>query len=205
MLAAVVGFAVALYDLELSRLDGALLMAGMLAAAALIIRWAKLDARAVPDAHEDEETPRRRPVIEVLVGVVALGATLLGAELLVRGGSALAVQLGMSSAFVGLTVVAVGTSLPELATSLASARRNEQDMVLGNVVGSNLFNALAVGGSAAIVSPSTVDPSFRLTSMLMVGGSAIAGLLAITGRQLVRWEGFILLAAFIGFIYLTLQ
>ena len=102
-----------------------------------------------------------------------------------------------------LTLVAVGTSLPELATSLAGIRRQEHDIVLGNVLGSNLFNAFAVAGLAGILGPGAADESFRFASYAMVACAVVAGLLAFTGRQLVRWEGLVLLVGFCAFVYLT--
>jgi len=137
------------------------------------------------------------------MGLGALALTLLGADLLVRGGTELADQVGVDSAFVGLTLVAVGTSLPELATSIAGVRRGQHDMVIGNVVGSNLFNALAVAGVAGTIGPGTVDDGFSLTSLVMVGCAALAGILAFTGRELVRWEGLLLISGFGGFVWLS--
>ena len=115
----------------------------------------------------------------------------------------LAESMGVGSAFIGMTLVAVGTSLPELATSIAGIRQGEHDMVLGNVVGSNLFNALAVAGLGGALAPGPVDPGFQLGAVAMVLCSALAGLLAITGRELVRWEGLVLLGGFAGYVWLS--
>ena len=146
---------------------------------------------------------RTKPVREVVVGILTLGLTLLGAELLVRGGTELAAQLGLDSAFIGMTLVAAGTSLPELATSIAGIRQGEHDLVVGNVVGSNLCNALAVGGIAAVIGPGAIDPSLRLGATAMVLSAAVAGTLALTGRRVVRWEGVVLLAGFAGYVWLS--
>lgn len=205
MFVAVCGFAAAIYDLELQRYEGIALLGSMAFAALLVVRWARADQRdglAMPDDDDASiaEISRNR---ELGMGLLALALTLLGAELLVRGGTDLADQIGVDSAFVGLTLVAVGTSLPELATSIAGVRRGEHDMVIGNVVGSNLFNALAVAGVAGTLGPGSVDSGFRLASMVMVGCAALAGVLAFTGRELVRWEGILLLAGFGGFVYLS--
>jgi len=205
MFVAVSGFAFAIYDLRLERYEGIGLLCSMLFAAILVVRWARADQRAglaMPD-EDDTEISEISWAKEVGMGLLALGLTLLGAELLVRGGTTLADQIGVDSAFVGLTLVAVGTSLPELATSIAGVRRGEHDMVIGNVVGSNLFNALAVAGTAGTLGPGPIDPGFRLTSLVMVGCAALAGLLAFTGRELVRWEGILLLAGFGGFVWLS--
>jgi len=209
MLAAVTVLAVMLYDLELTRVEGLILLAGMVVAALFIIRWARQDTdlgimslEEDPEIDSDEPaeiSPRR----EIGLGVLSLLATLGGAELLVEGGSALAESLGVGSAFIGMTIVAVGTSLPELATSLAGARRHEDDLVVGNVLGSNLFNALAVAGLAATISPGEIEPRFRIASITMVACAALAGWFAFTGRKLVRWEGMLLLVGFLAFILMS--
>lgn len=205
MFVAVSGFAAAIYDLELELYEGVTLLSSMLLAGFLVVRWARADQRAGLAMPDDDDTdvseiswPR-----EVGMGLLALSLTLLGAELLVRGGTELASHLGVDEAFIGLTLVAVGTSLPELATSIAGVRRGEHDMVIGNVVGSNLFNALAVAGVAGTLGPGALDSGFRLTSLVMVGCAALAGLLAFTGRELVRWEGILLMLGFAGFVWLS--
>ena len=200
MFIAVAAFAILLWDLELGRIEGGGLALGMVVTVLLMVRWARGDARAgrLPLAVEGSASFNARK--ETLVGAGMLGLTIVGAELLVRGAGRLAVELEISSAFVGLVIVAVGTSLPELATAVAAARRGETDLVLGNVLGSNLFNSLMVGGSAAIIRPGIVDPDFRIPLGFMVASALIAGLFVVTGRSLVRWEGASLLAVFVGFV-----
>ena len=200
MFIAVAAFAILLWDLELGRIEGGGLALGMVVTVLLMVRWARGDARAgrLPLAVEGSASFNARK--EILVGAGMLGLTIVGAELLVRGAGRLAVELEISSAFVGLVIVAVGTSLPELATAVAAARRGETDLVLGNVLGSNLFNSLMVGGSAAIIRPGIVDPDFRIPLGFMVASALIAGLFVVTGRSLVRWEGASLLAVFVGFV-----
>lgn len=206
MFTAVSVFAATLFDFELTRVEGIGLVSFMVIAALLVVRWARADQRAgisSDDGDGSEDGVEIRWPREVGFGLLSLALTLLGAELLVRGGVELASQIGVNSAFVGLTLVAVGTSLPELATSIAGARRGEHDMVIGNVVGSNLFNALAVAGAAGTLSPGPIDGGFRTVSLVMVGCAALAGGLAFTGRELVRWEGVVLLCGFAGFVYLS--
>ncbi|MCB2222694.1 MAG: calcium/sodium antiporter [Actinobacteria bacterium] len=188
-----------LWNLQITRIEAVFLLAGMAAAAILLVRWARRDPEIIPEPRDGEV----RVGVEVLVGLGALSLTLLGAELLVRGASRMALELGISSAFVGLIIVSVGTSLPELATALAAARRQETDLVLGNLVGSNLFNTLAVLGLAGMVGPGAVSEEFRgaLVYMLVVG--AVAGGFVLMGRKLQRWQGAVLLALFMGFVALT--
>lgn len=203
MFLAVLILGVMLWDLEITRLEGIALMLGMGVAAWLIVRWARLDKKSGASEDDEPTGDAVRPAVEIGLGALSLGFTLVGAELLVRGGTSLAESMGVGSAFIGMTLVAVGTSLPELATSIAGIRQGEHDMVLGNVVGSNLFNALAVAGLGGALAPGPVDPSFQLGAVAMVLCSALAGFLAITGRELVRWEGLVLLGGFAGYVWLS--
>lgn len=203
MLLAVITLGVMIWDLELTRTEGLVLLGGMAVCTVLIVRWSKADA-AVGVASLEQDTPPEVSVgKEAVLGVLSLAATLAGAELLVRGGSSLAAAMGVGPAFIGMTVVAVGTSLPELATSVAGVRRNESDLVVGNVLGSNLFNALAVAGSASVIGPSTIAPNFRVGAIAMIVSAALAGWFALTGRRVVRWEGMLLVIGFIAFVLLT--
>ena len=211
MLVAVSVLAGMLYDLRLDRIEGIILLCGMVLAAVFIVRWAKQDAElgvTSLEQNEDDDGEGEGPVEivprkEIGFGLLSLVATLAGAELLVVGGSSLAESLGVGSAFIGMTLVAVGTSLPELATSVAGVRRHEDDLVVGNVLGSNLFNALAVAGTASTISPGPVDLRFRVASITMVVCAAVAGWFALTGRKLVRWEGLLLLVGFLAFILMS--
>jgi cation:H+ antiporter len=194
-------FSLLLWNLELSRIESSGLLLAMLVAAVMLIFWANSDSRSghEPQASDEEEWKGSlRP--EIWIGVAALALTLLGADLLVRGASGLADDLGISSAFVGLVIVSIGTSLPELATALAAARRGQTDLVLGNVLGSNLFNTLAVAGIAGLVGPGLADETFHNALVVMVIAGAAAGLFAFTGRKVDRWEGAMLLVLFLAFV-----
>lgn len=201
MFGALVVFALLLWNLELGRIEATGLMAAMVAVAALLVFWAKSDVKAgrspaVAGEFEGWVGSVRR---EGLIALTTLAATLLGADLLVRGASRLADELEISSAFVGLVIVSVGTSLPELATALAAARRGQTDLVLGNVLGSNLFNTLAVAGLAGLIGPGLVEETFRSALVLMAGAGVAAAAASLTGR-VERWEGALLLVVFLAFV-----
>jgi cation:H+ antiporter len=204
MMLAMVVFAALMWNLELSRMEAILLMVGMVVAAGLLIWWSALDARAGrspipdPDAIEWHGNVRR----ESLLGISMLALTLLGADLLVRGAIGLAEDLGISSAFVGLVIVSIGTSLPELATALAAARRGQTDLVLGNVLGSNLFNTLAVAGLAGLLGPGLADEAFHNALVFMIIAGTAAGLFSFRS-PVRRWEGAILLSIFLGFVAIS--
>jgi cation:H+ antiporter len=205
MLAAVILLAIVAWDGSLTLTEGIILAFAMVGAAVLLVGWARSDTEGtgVVTAELDEMTydsGRPNPRFEIIVGIVALLATLGGAEMLVRGAQEIARQLDLSQGFIGLTLVALGTSLPELATVLAAARRNENDLVVGNLLGSNLFNSLAVAGGAAIVGGGALNTGFRPGLLFMLGVAAFAGILTATGNKLVRWEGFTLLAVYVAFV-----
>lgn len=206
LMAAAVALLVGLtWNRSLTTVEGVILLGAMLVAAALLVRWARQDVEdtATVIAGLDEMTydaGRPNPRFEIIVGLVALLATLGGAEMLVRGAQTIARELNLSEGFIGLTVVAFGTSLPELATALAAARRREHDLVVGNLLGSNLFNSLAVAGGAAVVGGGALTAEFSTGMLFMLGVAAFAGILTTTGNKLVRWEGFALIAVYLAFV-----
>jgi cation:H+ antiporter len=183
------------WDGGLSLAEGVLLGVGLLVALSLLVIWSRRDGAAI-DLEEIGDTADINPRTEILFGVGSLGVTLLGAQLLVTGAEQVALGLGVSEALIGLTLVAIGTSLPELATALAAARRNENDLVLGNVLGSNLFNALGVGAVAGIIGDGSFDADFNPSMVAMLAIAVLAGILAIIGNRLDRWQGAVLLVCY---------
>ena len=176
------------FNNTLSRAEGAL---------ALIVHWSRTGAVADLDLEEElHETADINTGREAFLAIVSLSLTLLGADLLVRGARAVAETIGISDAVISLTLVAIGTSLPELATAIAAARRNENDLVLGNVLGSNIFNALGVGGVAGLVGNAATDVSFQRPLLVMLAVTVLTGVLALTTKALGRREGAILLITY---------
>ncbi len=118
-----------------------------------------------------------------------------------EGAVTLARGAGISEAVIGLTIVAVGTSLPELAASVSAARRGESDIALGNIVGSNIFNALGILGAAAMVEPFVAGAGLALSDLLVMITAALALVLfAVTGWRIDRREGVILLVAYAAYL-----
>jgi len=184
---------------DVERWEGVLLLIVLALALGLLIRWSEGGLLDEDDDLQRYVTVRK----ELIVGVFTMVTTVAAATILVEGAERLAIELDIQSAFIAATLVAVGTSLPELATAVAAVRRHEADLVLGNVLGSNLFNALAVGGVAGVVGPGVIDPGFRVLLLVLLGVTAFAGLLATTGSRLARSEGAILLAVFALFVWLA--
>ena len=185
------------FNNTLSRAEGAILVVGLVGALALIVHWSRTGAVADLDLEEElHETADINTGREAFLAIVSLSLTLLGADLLVRGARAVAETIGISDAVISLTLVAIGTSLPELATAIAAARRNENDLVLGNVLGSNIFNALGVGGVAGLVGNAATDVSFQRPLLVMLAVTVLTGVLALTTKALGRREGVILLITY---------
>ncbi len=193
-------------DHELSRLDALTLLAVF----AAFLTWSFIHAlrgRDEPIASDAEEMMRelkisqRRAVVWLVVGLILLVAS---SFVLVEGSKELAHQLGMSDLVIGLTVVAIGTSLPELASALAAARRREHDLIIGNIIGSCIFNSLGVVGLAGIIQPASVDPLI-VTRDLPVYGIVVLllGLAAFRfrkDRSITRPEGVFFVVIFITYI-----
>ncbi|MFO7583079.1 calcium/sodium antiporter [Guyparkeria sp.] len=144
--------------------------------------------------------PMKKALVWVAIGLLLLVAS---SRLLVWGAVDIAQFFGVSDLVIGLTVVAIGTSLPELASSIAALRKNEHDMVLGNVIGSNLFNTLAVVGLAGVIHPMTTEPEVFTRDMLVMGALTLALFFFAYGfrgpGRITRIEGGVLLAAFFAY------
>ncbi|HKJ54816.1 MAG TPA: calcium/sodium antiporter [Nitriliruptoraceae bacterium] len=191
----------------LTRLEGVVLMVALVAT----VTWLVVSARREGNDTLEGEVEEFVGEEEVRLGwelgraLVGLVGTVGAAQLLVTSALSIASTLGLGEGFVGLTIVAVGTSLPELATSLQATRKDETDLVIGNLLGSNIFNSLAVGGVAALLGPGIIDDvSLTVTAvLLMVAVVLVAGLFMLTGRRVSRREGVILLVAWMAMIPLT--
>lgn len=191
---------------QISRLDAGI----MLVVFALIMGWSireGLKGRAEPiigtleEEPDTDRMPLKTAIIWLLIGLVLL---IVSSRALVWGAVEIATSLGVSDLIIGLTIVAIGTSLPELASALASVKKGEHDLALGNVIGSNLFNTLAVVGLAGMIHPLDVDPDLLsrdwpvmavLTAALFVMGYGFKGRIG----RINRVEGGILMLTFIAY------
>jgi len=181
----------------LTRLEGAAMLVTLGAILAVIMNGARTDSPLAAEVEEFLGTTSTAK-LEAARLVAGLIGTVIGAQILVWGAGRLSDQLGWSGGFVGFAIVAVGTSLPELATSVAAVRRDETDLVIGNLLGSNLFNSLAVGGVIALVGPGAVGDASLVGAgtLLMIGIAGGAALFMFTGKQVIRWEGWVLLGSY---------
>lgn len=184
----------------LSPIEGLVLIASMVGALAIVMRRngeSDLEADVLKFAG-----PNHAFRVEVLRTIVGLIGTLVGAHLLLWASIDLADRAGLSEAIIGATIVAVGTSLPELVTVIQSARRGESDLILGNLLGSNLFNALAVGGVVGLVGGTPLLDAARLTkaAAAAVALGAVVWVMMSTGHRLRRAEGAILVGVYLALI-----
>jgi cation:H+ antiporter len=195
-------------DGRVSRLEGGFL----LVAAALYTGAAFWQARRTePTVHEDvlrgapvPERPRRGLWLDGIFLLLGLAGLVAGADLFVRGALAAAATLGVSEAVIGLTVVAVGTSLPELATTAVAAFRNEGDIAIGNVVGSNIFNVVGILGATATVHPLAKTAIGLFDPAVALAAAVLLLPLLITGFRLTRKEGALLVIFYAAYVYSVL-
>jgi cation:H+ antiporter len=196
MLLATATIWVMLLDGEVTRIDGLLLFAGLVA----FLLTAFLTGAVEPQEEKADATPVWLSTVQTIGGLVVL---VIGARLLVDSATDIARTFGISEAVIGLTIVAVGTSLPELATSVIAAMRKQTEIAVGNVVGSNVFNIFGILGVTALISPIPVADRFAAIDMYWVAGTAI-GLTVIAAAMggLPRLAGALLLAAYGGYLAL---
>jgi cation:H+ antiporter len=207
--AAVLVFAL-LVQGSFTRLDGVLLLVALALALGWLLRSAQresdpedpLTGEVAGRCGETGECNVRHEVLRTALGLLGTAGA---AQLIVYGARGIAEETGIGEAFVGLTLVAIGTSLPEIVTAIQAARQGQSELVVGNLFGSNMFNSLAIGGVVALVGPGEVaDASLTgLASVAMVASAVLAWFLMGTRQRLVRWEGVVLLAAYIALLPLV--
>lgn len=190
-----------LWDNEISRLEGVILWVLFIVYLAyLFVMTKKGDA----DAEENESKLDKvwKMVIFILIGG---GLIVFGSDVTVDAATKIAGYFGMTDRLIGLTIVALGTSLPELITSVTAAKKGNADIAIGNIVGSNLFNILFVVGTTALITPVVYAQNFIVDSIVAVVAMVLLWLLVINkDKKLKRWGGVILLIGYVGyFIYLV--
>ncbi len=205
MLAATVLFMGLLANGAIGRLEGALLFAGLCAFLAWQVRTARSHHHRPPDLQEEVGTAphdTRRVVAFLLLGLIGLP---IAARLTVSGASAIAAYFGIPDTVIGLTVIAIGTSLPELATTLLAGMRRHAAVAMGNIVGSNIFNIAGIMGLTALIHPVTVDPHIVSIDMwVMLAAAVLLAVFAYARVVAGRLHGIAMLAVYAGYIFLAL-
>ena len=187
-------------DGKIGRLDGVILWALFIVYLIYLFLMAK-------HGREEEETQMDAPVWKLLLFVV-IGAALIviGADVSVDAASEIARVIGLSERFIGLTIVALGTSLPELCTSVVAARKGNADLAIGNIVGSNIFNILFVVGTTALIIPVPFNPAFVVDTAVAIGAAVLLWVCVFRKKKLTRPGGILMLAAYAGyFAYLMMK
>lgn len=193
-----------LADLELNMIDGLILIGAMIVALYLMFQESSESGEAVveeDEAAEIENTPLSKAVIELLIGLLAL---MISSKMLVWGATLIAREFGISDLVIGLTIVAIGTSLPELAASVASALKGHHDIAIGNVIGSNMFNLLTVMPIPGLLAVTQVDALalYRDYAVMMVLTIALLVLFLLSYRKgkLGRIPGAMLTTSFVAYM-----
>ncbi|GAB4207918.1 MAG: calcium/sodium antiporter [Sandaracinaceae bacterium] len=200
-----------IWDERISRIEGVLLVGVALSytvavvhAARSTLEQAEAEAAATATAEAADRAgapaPRGR-LASAGIAVVGLGVLLFGGHHFVESATRIALGIAISERVVGLTIVAVGTSLPELATSLIAASRGHSDIAVGNVVGSNIFNVLVCLGGAGTVAPFGGLSSAFLTDLVVLGGFTLAALVFLRAQRVFeRWEGAVLFVGYVAYV-----
>ena len=201
MIGVSVVLAAMLWDEQLSRLEGGGLFAGIVVYTVLTVRDARAETKGKAEQEYGEDFPAGSMGLgkSVLLVVAGLGVLVVASQLFVGGAVVLAKSWGVTEAVIGLTVVAVGTSMPELATSLVAAVRGHGDVAIGNVVGSNIFNVLGILGIAALINPIDTSGLSRVDLATMVVAALAMLPAARSGGVISRLEGAVLLFAYFGY------
>ena len=194
---------------EIARLEGAGLWIVFLLYLFYLFKMAKKGADKNSKDNEGESSPREGEKKEksmamlVLFTAVGLALIVIGSSVTVDAATEIAKIIGLSERFIGLTIVALGTSLPELFTSVSAARKGNADIAIGNIVGSNIFNILFVVGTSALITPVVFESKFIVDFIVAVAAGVLLWTFSFRGRSLNRVEGGLLLLGYLGyFIYL---
>lgn len=172
-----------------------------------LVRWARRESAAVVAEYANEYEGRPRDsgrwtvVLSAVMLLVGLGVIILGAQWLVEGAVDLARSIGVSNAFIGLTIVAIGTSAPELATAVLSTLRGDRDIAIGNLIGSSTFNLTLILGLTVLAAPVTLDPALvHIDIPVMIAATFVTGFLMLSGRVLARREGALMVGAYLAYL-----
>jgi len=198
-------------DGRIGPVDGALLLAGLFAYTVFVVRASRRESQAIESEYGKEYGQRRSGRLPVQIGMILAGLALLilGARWLVGAAVTIAQAAGVSETVIALTIIAAGTSLPEVVTSIVAALRGERDIAVGNVIGSNIANILGIAGLTAVITPGglSVAPAllrFDLPVMLAVAAACLP--VFVAGHRIARWEGALFFGYYLAYtLYLVLD
>ena len=187
----------------LTRGDGLILLLGFGVFMFYLIEMAVLSKEADDEVEEIVKLPLSKSIIFSLLGLIGI---VFGGDIVVKSATNIALQLGMSQTLVGLTIVAVGTSLPELVTSVTAARKGESDIAIGNIIGSGLFNIFLVLGISATIHPIAVSSKLIFDFIILAIVTVISHVFAYSKKEVDKKEGFALTAMYIAYmVYIIIR
>ncbi|GAA3911119.1 calcium/sodium antiporter [Microbacterium invictum] len=192
-------------DGRLDRIEGGVLVAVAIGYTLALVRWARRESAAVLAEYENEyhDAPRETGslVLAIVLLIAGIAIILLGAGWLVTGAVDLAEAMGVSSTVIGLTVIAIGTSAPELVTAIVSTYRGDRDIALGNLIGSSTYNITIILGITVLAAPIAVDHALVFVDIpMMIAGTFLVGTFMMSGRRLTRVEGVIMIGAYLAYL-----
>jgi len=202
MIGAALLFIALIWDGAISRPEAALFFALLVAYLVFTVRAARKESKSIQEEFSHELPKADSPVwLNSLYIVLGLAGLIFGGQMFINGSVALARVWGISDVIIALTVLAAGTSMPELATSIIAALRKNPDIAIGNIIGSNIFNTLGILGVSGMLAPIHAPGISHVDLWLMVGISFLLVPLMLTGFTLRRWEGGILLSIYGGYLW----
>ncbi len=190
-------------DSRLSRGGAAVFAVGIVIYTCSTIIWARREKREISehDLEEKKIFKKRYVALDTLFIVVGLALLVIGARMFVNGAISIAKHWGVSEAIIGLTIVAAGTSLPELVTSVVAALRKKDDIAVGNIIGSNVFNILGILGVAGLIKPLDAGGVTTVDFIVMIAIAMGLFILMKTKNIIARWEGVLLLLSYGGYLW----
>ncbi len=204
--AAVVMLLLFAFDCTLSRWNGLVLLAMFAYFMFKTVKNTLASRAAGGPAAEEEEIKVLSPFLSVMFILGGLAAIVIGGNLVVDSASAIAISFGMTETLVGLTIVAFGTSLPELVTSIVASKKGENELALGNVIGSNLFNILFVLAASCTISPMKVDRLSIFDGIFLIVSSIVTWILAKRGYEIDRKDGAIMVVLYVAYaVYIVVR
>lgn len=196
---------IGLFDNSIGFIDGILLWVLFIAYIAYLFIMTKRGKIQADESDDEDNDKKPKKVWQlILFGIIGIALVVLGSNITVNAATEIATMFGMSERFIGLTIVALGTSLPELVTSITAALKKNADIAIGNIVGSNIFNILFVIGTSALITPVAYQSQFLIDSIFCVATAMLLLLLVLNkDKKLKRWGGIIMLICYAGyFVYL---
>lgn len=184
-----------IFNKEISRIEGFILLLGIIAYLVIVVREA-LKSRI----DIEEEIKTLSPILSVVYIAGGLVAIVLGGDTVVDAACDIAAHFGMSENLIGLTIVAVGTSLPELVTSIVASTKGESGLALGNAIGSCVFNTLFILGMSAALSPIGATSQNLVDAIVMTAITVLIAFFAYTAKKVNRWEGILMILAYIAYM-----